>query len=70
MRDIIELKGVGEKSKKGLLKLGISHIEDLFTYFPRQYDKMASPILLSDVREGEVNTLCLKLIFSNYAKSP
>lgn len=61
MRDIIELKGVGEKSKKGLLKLGISHIEDLFTYFPRQYDKMASPILLSDVREGEVNTLCLKL---------
>lgn len=61
MRDIIELKGVGEKTKKGLLKLGISHIEDLYTYFPRQYDKMESPGCVREVKVGEVNTVRVKL---------
>lgn len=61
MRDIIELKGVGEKTKKSLLKLGISSIEDLYTYFPRQYDKMTEPVLVKEIKVGEVNTLALKL---------
>ncbi len=61
MRDIIELKGVGEKTKKGLVKLGISHIEDLYTYFPRQYDKMVSPGSIKDIKVGEINTFCAKL---------
>lgn len=61
MRDIIELKGVGEKTKKSLLKLGISYIEDLYTYFPRQYDKMNTPIQIKDVKVMEINTLCVRL---------
>lgn len=61
MRDIIELKGVGEKTKKGLVKLGVSHIEDLYTYFPRQYDKMLSPGSIKDIKAGEMNTFCAKL---------
>ena len=61
MRDIIELKGVGEKTKKSLLKLGISNIEDLYTYFPRQYDKMAEPVYIKDIVVGEINTLALRL---------
>lgn len=61
MRDIIGLKGVGEKTKKSLLKLGISHIEDLYTYFPRQYDKMLPPVCVKDIRLGEINTLSVKL---------
>ena len=61
MRDIIELKGVGEKTKKNLLKLGISNVEDLYTYFPRQYDKMMPPVKVKDVQTGEVNTLSVRL---------
>lgn len=61
MRDVIELKGVGEKTKKGLLKLGISYIEELYTYFPRQYDKMSAPIAITDVKTGEINTLKVRL---------
>ena len=61
MRDIIELKGVGEKTKKSLLKLGISHIEDLYTYFPRQYDKMEAPTAVKDVKAGEINTVLVRL---------
>lgn len=61
MRDIIELKGVGEKTKKSLSKLGISYIEDLYTYFPRQYDAMKPPVCIKDVKVGEVNTLSVRL---------
>lgn len=61
MRDIIELKGVGEKTKKSLVKLGISHIEDLYTYFPRQYDNMVKPSPIKDVKVGEINTLYVRL---------
>lgn len=61
MKDIIELKGVGEKTKKSLFKLGISYIEDLYTYFPRQYDKMAEPVYIKDIAVGEINTLSIRL---------
>lgn len=61
MRDIIELKGVGEKTKKSLLKLGILYIEDLFTYFPRQYDKMLPPVCVNEIKVGEINTLAVRL---------
>ena len=61
MQDIIELKGVGEKTKKSLLKLGISYIEDLYTYFPRQYDKMSPPTTIKDIKTDEINTLFVRL---------
>ena len=61
MKDIIELKGVGEKTKTSLQKLGISNIEDLYTYFPRQYDRMDEPVSIGDIKVGEINTLCVRL---------
>ena len=62
MKDVIELKGVGDKTKKGLEKLGISYIEDFYTYFPRQYDKMSPPVKIEDAKRGEINTLRVKLM--------
>lgn len=62
MRDVIELKGVGEKTKKGLEKLGIFYVEDLYTYFPRQYDKLSKPVFVEDVKIGEINTLEVRLM--------
>lgn len=61
MKDIIELKGVGEKTKKSLQKLGILYVEDLYSYFPRQYDRMSIPINVSEIKVGEVNTLYVRL---------
>lgn len=61
MRDIIELKGVGEKTKISLLKLGISYIEDLYTYFPRQYDVLQRPLGVKDIKIGEINALLVRL---------
>ena len=62
MMDVIELKGVGEKTKKGLAKLGIFCVEDLYMYFPRQYEKMLPPISIEDIKVDEVNTLCVRLM--------
>lgn len=62
MRNVIELKGVGEKTKKGLEKMGIFYVEDFYTFFPRQYDKLAEPVFVEDVKIGEINTLKVSLI--------
>lgn len=62
MKDIIELKGVGDKTKKSLTKLGINFVEDLYMYFPRQYDRMSSPISVEDIKVDEVNTLSVRLV--------
>ncbi len=61
MTEIISLKGVGEKMQKHLNKLGIYHIEDLYTYFPRQYEKMNAPVSVKDIKPDEVNVLCARL---------
>ena len=57
MKDIIELKGVGEKTKKSLAKLGIYYVEDLYMYFPRQYEKMLPPVNVKDIREDAFRKL-------------
>ncbi len=61
MKDVLELKGVGEKTKKGLEKLGISYIEDLYTYYPRQYDKMLQPTTVKEIKVSEMNTVLVRL---------
>ena len=61
MKDIIELKGVGEKTKKGLQKLGINYVEDLYTYYPRQYDEISSVISIKEAKVGEINSFLGRL---------
>lgn len=61
MKDILELKGVGEKTAKHLRKLKINYIEDLYTYFPRNYDALKEPVLIKDIKEGEINSLLCRL---------
>lgn len=39
LQNIRELKGVGEKTEKLLGKLGITSIQDLLEYYPRDYDQ-------------------------------
>ncbi len=44
--DLLALKGVGEKKKNYLMKLGISSVEDLLYHFPRDYEDRRSTVSL------------------------
>lgn len=54
---ISELKGIGEKTEKLFQKLNIFTIGDLLRYYPRSYEIYEAPVLIGDVKEGEVVTI-------------
>lgn len=54
---IREIKGIGEKSEKLFAKLGITKVEDLISYYPREYDIYTKIQPVESVREGETVVL-------------
>ena len=52
-KEIKYVKGVGPARAVLLNKLGIYTLEDLITYFPRDYEDRSKPKLISDVQDGE-----------------
>lgn len=52
-KNIQYVKGVGETRAKVLNKLGIYTLEDLITYYPRNYEDRSQAKNLSDVVDGE-----------------
>jgi ATP-dependent DNA helicase RecG len=51
--DVKYVKGVGPNRVVLLNKLGINILEDLITYFPREYEDRSKPKLISEVVDGE-----------------
>lgn len=51
---IINLKGVGEKTKSLFQKMGIVTIEDLIHYYPRDYDVYKTPVLINQLKGDEI----------------
>lgn len=51
---IINLKGVGEKTSALFNKMGIITIEDLISYYPRDYDIFKEPILINKIGNDEI----------------
>jgi ATP-dependent DNA helicase RecG len=49
---IRNIKGIGEKSEKLFAKLGISTVEELLSFYPREYEVMEDIRPISEVREG------------------
>ena len=47
------IKGIGEKSGKLFGKLGITTVEELLAFYPREYDLFTAIQPVSSVREGE-----------------
>jgi len=47
------IKGVGEKSEKLFLKLGITTVEELLAFYPRGYDIFTKIQPIASVREGD-----------------
>ncbi len=50
---IRNIKGIGEKSEKLFKKLGITTVEELLAFYPREYDIFTKIQPVSTVREGE-----------------
>ena len=50
---IRNIKGIGEKSEKLFKKLGITTVEELLAFYPREYDIFTKIQPISTVREGE-----------------
>lgn len=60
--DSIEiLKGIGPKTKQIFLKTGIETIEDLLRYYPKTYEKMEEPIMITMIQEGKTVAICASL---------
>jgi len=51
------IKGVGEKSEKLFAKVGVTNVEELISYYPRDYDIFTDIQPISSVREGETAVL-------------
>ncbi|MDO4473157.1 MAG: ATP-dependent DNA helicase RecG [Eubacteriales bacterium] len=51
------LKGIGEKTEKLFLKIGIKTVGDLIRYYPRGYDVYQEPVAISELVEGETQTI-------------
>ena len=52
-KEIQYVKGVGEARAKLLNKLGIFTLEDLITYYPRDYEDRSKPKFIASLQDGE-----------------
>ena len=56
------IKGIGEKSEKLFGKLGVTTVEELLAFYPREYDVYTAIQPIASVREG--NTVILEGTFT------
>ncbi|WP_035773553.1 ATP-dependent DNA helicase RecG [Butyrivibrio sp. VCD2006] len=59
---VSSLKGVGDKSSALFEKCGIRTVEDLLSYFPRDYDICGEIKSVADLRSGEISAVRLSPI--------
>lgn len=59
---IDSLKGIGEKTGKLFAKLGVSTVEELLEYYPRDYDAYEAPAAIGELKEGTVKTVAGMLL--------
>ena len=52
-KEIKYVKGVGPNRAELLNKLGIYTLEDLITYYPRNYEDRSKPVRIAEVQDGE-----------------
>ena len=46
------IKGIGEKTEKLLMKLGIQTVQDLLEHYPRGYEEFERPVMITSIAEG------------------
>lgn len=58
---IIEVKGVGEKTRKLFEKLDIATVGDLLNHYPRDYETYKDPVKISEAPAGQVNAVFVQV---------
>ena len=69
--DLLDLKGIGKKKKEYLSKLSIYKVEDLYNYYPREYEDRSKKYDLSHALDGNKHYFEWKIeskIYTNYSK--
>lgn len=64
-KDVKFIKGVGPARAKLLNTLGIFTLEDLITYFPRDYEDRGKPRSIAELEDGEealIEAICTSKI--------
>lgn len=56
-----ELRGVGEKKKAALKKLGVDNILDVLTYYPRRYIDRTNQASIAELHVGEEATILVEV---------
>ncbi|MEY4131515.1 MAG: ATP-dependent helicase RecG [Actinomycetota bacterium] len=59
--NVEELRGVGEKKKAALKKLGVNNIFDVLTYYPRRYIDRTNQASIADLHVGEEATILVEV---------
>ncbi|MBU5680786.1 ATP-dependent DNA helicase RecG [Blautia sp. MSJ-9] len=60
------LKGVGEKTEKLFAKIGVTDIESLLSYYPRNYDAYEEPVEIQSLEEGAIVAISATIIIGVY----
>lgn len=66
-KDIQYIKGVGPNRAKLLKKIGIQTLEELITYYPRDYEDRGKPKKIAEIVEGE-ETLISAIVVSKISE--
>ena len=62
------LKGVGEKTEKLFSKIGVTDVESLLSYYPRNYDAYEEPVEIRSLEEGAVVAISVAVITGVYSE--
>ena len=54
---LVQLKGVGEKTAKLFSKLHIDTVEDLLSYYPRDYETFQDCITIAEAQTGQTQAI-------------
>ncbi len=63
------LKGVGPQKAKIFSEAGINTIEDLLCYFPRRYEDRTKFVSISEVKEGQIQTIKAEVLANGQRQS-
>ena len=69
--DLLDLKGIGKKKKEYLSNLSIYKVEDLYNYYPREYEDRSKKFDLSHGLDGNKHYFEWKIeskVYTNYSK--
>ncbi len=64
MDQLRAIKGIGEKSEKLFLKLGIETVQDLIEHYPRGYEEFERPTQVASLKEGMTAAIEASLVAS------